>query len=133
MGILSEERFVRLFIRKAKRDRLLFELTTPGKRARGLERFCHGSGDLLDPSKILLAGGDLVRRPDFARFVRLHEGECALLSPDPALDGLRLSLSEAVNAASFCPDAVIVLGDGFALVFGEAEKGGRDQFLLTGS
>lgn len=28
-------------------------------------------------------------------------------------------------------DAVIILGDDFAIVFGEVEKGGRDRFLLT--
>ncbi len=131
MDITPEERFARAYIRKSRRERVLYELTTPGKRARGLDRFCHGTPELIDPAKVLLAGGDLVRQPDFARFVRKHEGDCDILSPDPGLDGLRLSLADAVNLAFYCLDAVIILGDGFALVFGEAEKGGRDQFLLS--
>ena len=131
MDFTTEERFARAYIRKSRRERVLYELTAPGKRARGLDRFCHGSPELIDPAKVLLAGGDLVRQPAFSRFVRDHAGDCDLLSPDPGLDGLRLSLEDAVNAAFFCLDAVIILGDGFAMVFGEAQKGGRDQFLLS--
>ena len=126
-----EERFVSSYIRKSRRERLLYELTTPKKRYRGLSRFCHRSGDLIDPAKIRLQGDDLDRQPAFERFVRTHGGLCDILSPDGALDGLRLPLSDAVEAAIACFDAVLILGDGYAVVFGEVEMRGREKVLLT--
>ena len=127
----AEERFVRTFIRKERRERLLYELTTPKKRSRGLERVCHGAGDLLDPGKIRLRGEDMDRSPAFQVFVEEHDGSCLLLSPDASLDGLSVSFREAAGIAAAWPDAVVVIGEGFALVYGEPEKGGREKVLLT--
>lgn len=131
MDYREERDFVRSFIRKERRERLLFELTTPKRRYEGLDRFCHHAPDLLDPKKIALEGKDLTRSPAFLRFAAEHDAICLLLSPDAALDGIRASLREAVGLAAQCFDAVLILGDGFAVVFGESMKGGRDQFLLT--
>ena len=61
MDYSIEERFVKAFIRKSHRERLLYELTTPKKRYAGVSRFCHHAKDLLDPSKILMEGEDLER------------------------------------------------------------------------
>ena len=119
------------FIRKERRERLLYELTTPAKRYDGVSRFCHQSRAFLDPSKIRMEGEDLVRRPAFARFLREHEESCFVLSPDSGLDGLCLPLQDAVVQAILCDDAVLILGSGFAIVFGEGMKGGREAYLLT--
>lgn len=127
----SERRFVRSFVRKSRRERLLWELTTPEKRYDGLSRFCHQAEALLDPAKIVLQGEDLERRADFARFVRAHRAPCLVLSPDGALDGRRLPLNDAAAQAIQCFDAVLILGDGFAVVFGEVMKGGRGKYLLA--
>ena len=127
----AEERFVRTFIRPERRERLLYELTTPKKRGRGLERFCHGAGDLLDPGKIRLRGEDMDRSPAFQAFAEEHDGSCLLLSPDGTIDGLTFPFREAVGIAAVWSDAVVIVGDGFALVYGEPEKGGREKVLLT--
>ena len=127
----AEERFVRTYLRRDRQDRLLYELTTPKKRNRGLERFCHRAADLLDPGKIRLQGENMTRSPAFQAVMKERGGSCLLLSPDASLDGLTLPLREALDTAVFWPDAVILVGEGFAVVFGEPEKNGRDQFLLT--
>ena len=49
----AEQRFVRLFIQKSRKDRLLYELTTPEKRYDGISRFCHQTKELLAASKVL--------------------------------------------------------------------------------
>ena len=54
MDYTAEERFVRSFIKKSRRDRLLLELTTPERRSKGLDRFCHQASELIDPSKVYL-------------------------------------------------------------------------------
>ena len=65
MDYAEERRFVRSFIRESRRDRLLFELTTPKKRSAGAGRFCHQAEEFLDPSAIMLKGPDLERQPEF--------------------------------------------------------------------
>ncbi len=133
MEYLSEERFVRSFIKKSRRERLLHELTSPKKRYSGISRFCHNSGDLLDPRKILMEGEDLDRSAEFLNFVKEHEESCFLMSPDSFVDGKWLPFAEAVEQAVLCPDAVVIIGCNFAVVFSEPGKGGRGKYLLTDS
>ena len=125
-----EKHFVSSFVRKARSDRIMHELTTPAKRYDGLDRFCHQTPDLLDMSKVFLQGDDLERLPAFKSFVASHNGPCVLLSPDSFVDGEVLPLKEAVEKAIMSMDAVIVLGSTFAVVFGEVMKT-RDKFLLV--
>ena len=133
MDHLTEERFVRSFVRKTRQDRLLHELTSPKKRYSGISRFCHNSGDLLDSRKIRMEGEDLDRSAEFLNFVRDHEESCFLMSPDSFVDGQWLPFAEAVEQAVSCLDAVIIIGSDFAVVFGEPMKGGRGKYLLTDS
>ncbi len=131
MDYNAERHFVHSFIRKNRRDRLLYELTNPEKRYEGISRFCHQAGELLDRSKILMQGEDLDRRPEFGRFIREHNEICFVLSPDFYMDEQFLPLEDAVQKAVICPDAVLIMGSTFAIVFGEPMKGGRGKYLLT--
>ena len=127
----TEERFVRSFIQKNRQDRLLHELTSPKKRYSGISRFCHSAVDLLDPRKIRMEGEDLDRSAEFLDFVKKHDEPCFIMSPDSFVDGQWLPFAEAVEQAVFCPDAAVIIGSGFAVVFGEPMKGGRGKYLLT--
>ena len=129
----AEQHFVQSFIRKNRRERLLYELTTPEKRYDGVSRFCHQARDFLDPARIVMEGEDLERRSEFERFVRQHDELCLTLSPDFWMDEQFLPLQDAVRQAAVCPDAVLILGSSFAVVFGEPMKGGRGKYLLSES
>ena len=129
-GMSAEEYFAKTFLNKARRDRLLAELTKPRKRYRGLDRFCHNTPDLIDLNKVLLYGENLERQPEFEKFVKEHPQDVTILSPEPAVDLLELPFVEAVRIAVMCPDAVIIVGDGFALIYGEVYRN-RHKFLLT--
>ena len=131
MDYSIEQHFVQAFIRKNRRERLLHELTTPGKRYDGIERFCHQAKALIDPDRIVMEGEDLERRPQFERFVREHGELCYVLSNDFYTGEKFVPLEEAVGLAVMCPDAVLILGSSFAVVFGESMKGGRGKFLLS--
>ncbi len=130
MDYSEEKHFVRSFIKKTRRERLLYELTTPGKRNAGVSRFCHQASEFLDPSKIRISSSDLEHRPEFKAFVREHDELCFVLSPEFGLDGQHLPLSKAVDVAAMSTDAVLILGSTFAIVFTEAEKAGREKYLL---
>ena len=131
MDYLNEQHFVQTFIRKDRSDRLLYELTTPEKRYDGVSRFCHQAKELLEPSRIIMEGEDLDRRPEFDRFVQQHDEICFVLSPDFYMDEQFLPLKDAVEQALMCLDAVLIMGSSFAVVFGEPMKGGRGKFLLA--
>ena len=131
MDYSNERHFVRAFIRKNRRDRLLYELTTPEKRYEGVSRFCHQAKDLLEPSKIIMEGEDINRRPEFEQFVRQHDEICFVLSPDFYMDEQFLPFRDAVDQAIICLDAILIIGSSFAVVFGEPMKGGRGKFLLS--
>ncbi len=94
MNYNEERHFVQSFIRKNRRERLLYELTSPEKRYEGVSRFCHQAGELLDRSKILMQGEDLDRRPEFGRFMREHNEICFVLSPDFYMDEQFLPFTE---------------------------------------
>ena len=130
MDYSEEKHFVRSFIRKERRDRLLYELTTPDKRYDGVSRFCHQAEDFLDRSEIRLSGDDLERNPDFRRFVILHNEPCYILSSDYALNEKNVVLQDAVCQAAASLEAVLILGSTFAVVFTEAMKGSRGKYLL---
>ncbi|MBQ4281039.1 MAG: hypothetical protein II753_02955 [Spirochaetales bacterium] len=130
MDYSEEKHFVRFFIRKERRDRLLYELTTPDKRYDGVSRFCHQAEDFLDRSRIRLSGDDLERNPDFRRFVILHNEPCYILSSDYSLNEKNAPLQDAVCHAAASPEAVLILGSSFAVVFTEAMKGSRGKYLL---
>ena len=127
----NERRFVQSFIRKNRRDRILHELTTPEKRYDGVSRFCHQAKELLDPSRIIMEGEDLDRRPEFERFVRQHDEICFVLTPDLCTEEQFLPLRDAVQRAVISLDAFIIMGSTFAIVFGEPMKGGRGKYLLS--
>ena len=127
----AEARFVQNFIRKARRERLRHELATPEKRYEGISRFCHHARDLLEPSRILMEGEDLDRRAEFLRFMRAHDELCLVLTPGMSAQRLTLPLREAVAMAAAEPDAAVIIGSSFAVVFGEPAKGGRGKFLLS--
>ncbi len=131
MDYSNERHFVQAFIRKNRRDRLLYELTTPEKRYECVSRFCHRAKDLLEPSKIIMEGEDINRRPEFEQFVRQHDEICFVLSPDFYMDEQFLPFRDAVDQAIICLDAILIIGSSFAVVFGEPMKGGRGKFLLS--
>ncbi len=130
MDYTAEERFVRSFIKKSRRDRLLLELTTPERRSKGLDRFCHQASELLDKSRIVLQGDDLDRQPEFQRFVKEHDEDCYILSRDFWMDEEFLPLPEAIEKAALSFDAVIIIGSTFAVIYAESMKGGRDKYLV---
>ena len=78
-----------------------------------------------------MSGEDLKRQTAFFGFLERHDEPCFILSPDFSLDGRRARFGAALNLASACFDAAIVLGGSFAVVYGEVMKSGRGEYLLT--
>ena len=131
MNYTVEEYFVKTFIRKNRQERLLYELTTPEKRYRGISRFCHQAEELLEPKKIIMEGRNLENDKDFLNFVEKHNENCLILSPEFYMDERFMYLKDAIEQAPMYLDAVVIIGSSFAVVFTEPEKGGTDKYLLV--
>ncbi|MBQ4303206.1 MAG: hypothetical protein IIU47_03730 [Lachnospiraceae bacterium] len=131
MDYRAERFFVSSFIRKDRRERLLLQLTSPSRRYEGISRFCLQASDLIDSSRIFLEGKDLERQKAFTDFANGHRETCLCLSPDPCLHERVLLFAEAADIAFMGCDAALVIGSSFALVVGEAVKGGREKYLLS--
>ncbi|MBR5340938.1 MAG: hypothetical protein IK151_03325 [Erysipelotrichaceae bacterium] len=129
MDYINEKNFVNSFIRKERRERLLHEFTNPSKRNAALNRFCHNADDLLDKKRIIMQGDDMDRRKEFMDFISEHEEICFVMSDDYLGEGF-MPLNEAVKLASCGSEAVLIMGNNFAVVFTEAMKGGRNKYLL---
>ncbi len=126
-----EENFVRKFIRKDRRDRLIHELTDPKKRKRGFNRFCHQAKELLDQRKIILQGKNIEGDQRFSDFVSRCEGPCKAVTADLYLEKEYPSLKDALSESEMCGDAFVIMGKDIAIVFNEPMKGGADKYLLT--
>ena len=126
----AEIRFIRSYIRKERRERLLYELTSPKKRYDGLSRFCHQADDLLDNRRILMSGTNLYRQKNFIDFIAHNEEPCAVLSPYFSQDE-PVPTQNAVELAASFPDVCIIIGSHFAVVQTEAGRNGQDKYLLS--
>ena len=111
-----EESFVKRFIKKAKQDRLLFELSGK-KRKHGIERFCHSAEDMINTERIIYSGNDLF--PDeilkITKQYKVPES-CYIIAYQKELDKKCISLVDALNlvlgngmpALIICDDLVII-------------------------
>ena len=131
MAVPEEEYFVNTFIRKERRDRLRHELNDPKKRHRALDRFSHGTGNLILREKIRLEGETMEKEKRFTEFIAAHAESCRVLSSDSLMEGEIMPLREAIGYAYAAMEAVLILGSSFAIIYGEAMKGGREKYLLA--
>lgn len=127
----EEKRFADMFIRPSRRQRLLYELDHPKKRYRALDRFSHSAEDLICREKVHLNGDAMEQESEFAELLASCRERCLVLSPDQYPEGVCLPLKEAVAYAQLSTEAVLILGSSFAIVYGEAMKGGREKYLLA--
>lgn len=127
---MNEEYFVKTFVKKSHQERLLHELKSEKKRYRGLDRFSHHADELLDHRLVIMHDRNLENMPAFHDYLNARKETCVLMSTDPWLDQKILPAFEATQEAAFSSEAVIIPGNGFCIVFGEAEKGGREKYLL---
>ncbi|MDE6708690.1 MAG: hypothetical protein K2K06_11730 [Oscillospiraceae bacterium] len=113
--------FVKNFIIKSKRDRLLYELQNSKKRQDCLGRFCHHAEDLLDMQKIC-------DTQDFEKI--LGNPECYIMAYHQELDKLTCNLKQALKLVLSNGMSAIIIGKNFAIVETEQLQGTPDRYFL---
>lgn len=123
-----EEKFVKCYIAKNKRERLIFELQGE-KRRHGIGRFCHSADDLLITSKIKISGKyiiqDLKKKLEMAK-----DDKCYVISYYENLDGRIFNKNEVLDVILGMGMPSIAIFDDFAIIETEQECGPAMKYLL---
>lgn len=125
----TEQRFVQRFVRREKRERLLFELHGRHRRE-GVGRFCHGAEDLLMKEKIIASGPLNITqiRSYVERYAPKETGY--LCAYNESLDGLRMPAPAALKKTLSNGMAALLIFDRLAIVETEQENGTPDRYVL---
>ena len=125
----TERRFVQRFIRREKRERLLFELSGKHRRE-GIGRFCHGAENLLMKEKII-AGGPL-NIAQIRSYVEQYAPKetCYVCAYSDNSDGRRMPAQAALEKALGSGMAALLIFDRLAIVETEQESGTPDRYIL---
>lgn len=125
-----EKNFVKKFIVKDKRDRLLFELCSK-KRVNGIGRFCHNAGEILLQEKIIVSGNHL----HYDEIIKIIEQygvseRWHIIAFNKSIDGVTCKLSEALNLVLGNGMAAIIVSDTMAIVESEQCSGTPTRYIL---
>lgn len=132
MDRATEERFVRTFVSKQRRERLLLELVTPSRRQTGILRFCHSAAPVID-FRTLVYRGKKLKREDMERLLLPHaeRGMCYAISTNETIDGRFLPISEALDSLlGFGMPSILICAHA-ALIECEQEQGAAEKLILV--
>ena len=126
----TEKSFVKRFIKKAKQDRLLFELNGK-KRKNGIERYCHNTEDMIVTERIAYSGNNLF--PDeILRITKQYKvpKSCYIMAYHEELDQKYVSLADALDLVLGNGMAAIIICDDFVIIETEQCSGTPFRYIL---
>lgn len=125
-----EEKFIRQFIIKEKRDRLFYELNGK-KRQHGIGRFCHNAQKLLI-NKMVIASGDDIFPDMITSMVEKYNvtGNWYIIAYNQELDRKTFPLQEALQHTLENGMAAILISDTMAIVETEQCDGTPARYIL---
>ena len=123
-----EKQFVKDYIKKNKRERIYYELSSKKKRKKAIGRFCHNALDCVDESKIKYYGTDIKIGVDGLILNREKVGY--LISWDDTIDGKMYKPNEAIEKMFNVGMATIVIFSNCCIIKTEQEFGMADMLIL---
>ncbi|MBE5925965.1 MAG: hypothetical protein E7270_03280 [Lachnospiraceae bacterium] len=123
--------FVKNFIIKPKRERILYELASNKKRKNAISRFCHMASDYIDIKKIVYEG-DVLNGTKLLEIIRKFTKKNIgyVISWDDDVDGTFLDIDLAISKAIEDYMVTIVIIDNVALIKTEQEDGAAKSYIL---
>lgn len=125
-----EDNFVKTFVVKDKRDRLLYELFGK-KREQGIGRFCHNADKMLVKGKIAASGNHLYY-DEILQEVEKYKvsGNWYIMSMNKSMDGIVCQFDEALDLVLGNGMAAIIVSDSIAIVETEQYRGTPVRYIL---
>lgn len=126
-----EKCFVERFIRKDRRERLLYELSNTKKRKDALSRFCHNALEIIDKSKMVYAG-EALERNDLKKYIEKYaKGEvCYVMSWVKEFDGKNITTDIALEHINSCGMVVILVFKNMLIIKEEQSVGTANEYIL---
>lgn len=131
MNVEIEKSFVKEYIKKNRRDRILYELNNAKKRINAIGRFCHNAADYLIASKIVYKGTSLEHGMELLNVS--NSKECYLISFDDDIDGKVFAPMEAMERIESIGMASIAIFTDFCVIKTEQSVGPAEVFFLKAS
>lgn len=128
MDIQIEQYFIHTYITKNRQDRLLYELSSPKKRGDGIQRFCHGTMQLIKPSMIRYQGKDVSVLQNNINMCQ--ENQCYLISDDSTIDGTWQDRETVLSQIIENGGASIAIFKDFVIIETEQVQGAAEKFVL---
>ncbi len=131
MENLIEKRFIDNFIKKNKRERVLYELSNPRKRKDAIGRFCHNTLEMIDEKKIIYCGKHITIE-ELKKFINdSSKGEmCYVISWDEEFDGKSVKPSVALEHMISSGMAVVIIFTRLIIIKEEQEVGAPIKYVL---
>ena len=128
MNKKTEEIFVEAYIKKSKRERLLFELWGK-KRLDAVGRFCHCVDDLLVESTIMMSGKYITQELQ-NKIMSVSDDKCYVISYYDDLDGKELKKNDVLNQIIGRGMPSIVIFSDFVIIESEQVQGPAIKYFL---
>ena len=125
----TEQRFVHCFVRREKRERLLFELHGKHRRE-GMGRFCHCAEEMLIKEKVIESRPLNIAqiRPYVEQYA--PKETCYICAYNKSLDGQRMPAPAALEKALGNGMAALLIFERLAIVETEQENGTPERYVL---
>lgn len=129
MNVNMEKKFVKEYIKKNKRDRIYYELSSAKKRKSAIGRFCHNAMDFIDERKVEYYGTDLSRVKEIID--KAYKKECYMISWDASVDGCMYKPFEAINIMNNMGMPSIVVFEDFCIIRTEQTSGTPEIIIMS--
>ena len=122
MDITIEQEFIKKYIDKGYRERLLLELGSAKRRTKALSRFSHNAEEILNKN---------ITQKTITNFSDIKETDKTVyvISWDES-DGTQISFVDAIKYCETTYTSVVLIGEAFALIKEETEGGTPKIFYL---
>lgn len=128
--VQAERTFVNQFIKKNRRQRLLYELSGRN-RQNGLGRFCHNAEDMFVTCKVIDNRKDIsVSELQSMLPAKYKDTKCYIMAYNESIDRQVCDYNKALEMVLGNGMAAIIVFDGFAVVETEQYSGSAQKLVL---
>lgn len=125
-----ESDFVKTYIVKEKRERLLYELFHDKKRLHAIMRFSHTAMKHIDERKILYCGNKISHEELLEFVAATGSRKCYIISHDYDMDGQWLDAEDALKQIIGYGMPSIAIFNGLVIIETEQEQGPAEKYVL---
>lgn len=127
MKAIFDYNVIACFISSSFRERILYELSSPQKRLRALDRFSHNADSIINSDCIYYKGKSI---PDTVKYeIKKSASECIALSFEHQ-QGKQMLIDEAFDYLTYESTVVIVVISDWLIIKPEYERGAGLFYVL---